>query len=389
MGEVYAVRMLHRLKRAASLMRPRALARMVTRLDTLDTQSHQLTKELHRQRRDLKQHEAARTDDARAAAARQEAAMQRLAELASSVAGMTTAIESLHGELKLVRRRAEQTAAVMEGNIADERRLASLPKVLRADRIGAHIRAAVAAAELQLDPCPHLVVENVLPQDCYDTLVAAIPPRVLFEDRPVNKQQLRLPPTVAPELSRRVWRFVAEDIVKGALGDCVLERLREPLTEYLHRFWPGHQLDDPEVPLGASDGRIILRRAGYVIPPHRDPRWGLITIILYLARPGDPSTWGTQFYRVREDVDATSAVPYWIDAGRCEQVRDVPFVPNRAVVFVNSDGAHGASIPADAPADFERYICQWRIGPDALGMRALMGRLPPAARTAWEGKEGY
>lgn len=370
-------------------MRPRALARVAARLNTLDTQSQQLGKALRRQQRDMEHHEHARAAAARAAAGQQDAFAQQLAGLATAVTGMSTAIGAIQDELVLLRRRAEQTAAVVEGNATSERRLATLPKVLQPERIGAHIRAALAAAELQLDPCPHLVVENVLPQDCYDTLVAAIPPRVLFEDRPVNKQQLRIPPVLATEYSRRIWRFVAEEIVKGPLAASVLERLQGPLTEYLHRFWPGHQLDDPDVPLGTSDGRIILRRAGYVIPPHRDPRWGLVTIILYLARPGDPATWGTQFYRVREDVDATSAVPYWIDAGRCELVRDVPFVPNRAVIFVNSDGAHGASIPADAPAGFERYICQWRIGPDARGMKVLMDRLPPAARAAWEGKEGY
>jgi len=36
--------------------------------------------------------------------------------------------------------------------------------------------------------------------------------------------------------------------------------------------------------------------------------------------------------------------------------RDVRFAFNRALVFLNADGSHGASIPEDAPADFERYI---------------------------------
>ena len=43
-------------------------------------------------------------------------------------------------------------------------------------------------------------------------------------------------------------------------------------------------------------------------------------------------------------------------------VREVPGRPNSAVVFLNSTGAHRASIPADAPPETDRYIYQVQFG---------------------------
>jgi hypothetical protein len=69
--------------------------------------------------------------------------------------------------------------------------------------------------------------------------------------------------------------------------------------------------------------------------------------------------------------------------------RDVRFLPNRALVFLNADGSHGASIPEEAPPDFERYIYQFRIGPERQTIERLKAQLTPEARAKWEGKKGY
>jgi hypothetical protein len=89
-----------------------------------------------------------------------------------------------------------------------------------------------------------------------------------------------------------------------------------------------------------------------------------VTGLVYLARNGDLESYGTQFYRVRDDEDAPSDKPYYVDQARCEEVAAVPFRANTLVAFLNSRGAHGASIPADAkPATLERYLYQFRLGP--------------------------
>jgi hypothetical protein len=108
---------------------------------------------------------------------------------------------------------------------------------------------------------------------------------------------------------------------------------------------------------------------------------------MYLARRGDDKRWGTDLYAVDDDLEARGAAPHWIAKGQCRPVSQVAFKRNRALIFLNSVGAHGASIPQDAePANLERYAYQFRIGPDAASIVSLIEGLPAERRAAWMGK---
>ena len=96
-----------------------------------------------------------------------------------------------------------------------------------------------------------------------------------------------------------------------------------------------------------------------------------------------------QQHGIEIDTEAPGAQPFWMQAHDNVLAKDVRFIPNRALVFLNSDGSHGASLPAEAPEDFERYIYQCRVGPDGLTIDRLKALLTPQARAKWEGKEGY
>jgi hypothetical protein len=266
--------------------------------------------------------------------------------------------------------------------------LRSVDRVLDRERVGAHVRAAIDAATLHLDPFPHIVVDNWLPADVYDTMIRAMPPAIFFADRPpLARHRMLVPFHVGPAYSRRVWNFVADDIVEAALGDALRNRFRTPLDEYIATFCP-RWLEESDQRLRVSDGRIMLRRPGYRIGTHRDPKWGFITALIYLARPGDSETYGTQLYRVRGDAEASDDKPLWIDDRDCELVKSVPFRANTLLAFLNSTGAHGASIPANAkPANLERYLYQVRLGPDLAGIERLVSLMTPEHRARWAGKK--
>jgi hypothetical protein len=87
----------------------------------------------------------------------------------------------------------------------------------------------------------------------------------------------------------------------------------------------------------------------------------------------------------------THSSPLWVDPAECEFVKDVPARRNTALVFLNSIGAHGASIPSDAPADTERYLYQVQFGVDAETRQRLIGSLADEARPSWvtERTRGY
>ena len=355
--------MFARLAAIAATLRPRTLARTGKSVEDLLT----ATRDLKRTVRQLE--EAAATADARASA-------------------LETEVRSLRDAIADVRQRESRLTAIYRHDLDEAPALPALDHLLDARAIGAHAEKAIEAARLQFDPFPHVVLENLFPEPFYESVVRGIPPVELF-DGAENKQRMVVPFDIAPAFSRRVWSFLLHDVVDAALGPALIRKLREPLAEWLTATWPelAAQRIESLVRMQSTDGRILLRRRGYLIPPHRDPKWGFVTCLLYLARPGDSQAWGTQLYEVDDDTEATSVAPHWIRAERCRLVKDIPFRANTALVFLNSRGAHGAHIPASAePATLERYIYQFRIGPTAESIRRLVALLPPERRERWSGK---
>lgn len=301
--------------------------------------------------------------------------------------------ETLAGDLALVRgsidrlaNREAQLRALAERDVELEGRGGELDRVLADSSAASHIRQRIAETALRLRPFPHQIVDQVLPKPLYDALITGLPPVELFNDHTPNKRQLTAPFKLAPSYSRRIWTHFVHDVVPHLLTPALLDRFRAPLEAWVAAQFPDAGIGLDGLDMVPSDGRILLRTRGYVIKPHRDPKWGFLTCILYLARPGDSPAWGTQLYEVEGDEEARGALPHWIQGRPCRQVTDVTFVSNRALVFLNSAGAHGASIPADAPEGLERYIYQFRIGPSAAAMAMLMNSLPDQRRAFWAGK---
>ena len=308
--------------------------------------------------------------------------------LNESVRALERLVQAQQAEIATLRLRESQLRSVAQRNLELEDRASSLEQTLTDPALCQHITRAIQRSKLQHEPFPHVVVDRLLPDAFYESLIDGLPPAELFADRPPNKQQLQVPLHFAPDYSRRVWQFMSDVVVRDMLTPLIVDTFRVPLDEWLRQSFPASAADSSVLSLVCSDGRILLRTRGYRIRPHRDPKWGFITCIFYLARPGDPSSWGTDLYAVDDDQDARGAAPYWIDETHCRQVGTVDFKRNRALIFVNSSGAHGANIPSDAePATLERYIYQFRIGPDADSMRALTDTLPADRRVFWEGKQ--
>lgn len=338
----------------------------------------------------LRPRTAARTRDAVVEAGRTLHQVQKsLGELHAAQDEMLSRMDALARRVDDVRLGLGQLRAVARRDAELDDSLDSLSALCDAARLSEHIRAAVAAAPLVMEPFPHAVVRDVLPKDFYAALIRGIPPVELFGSPANAKPQLTVPLSVGPVFSRRIWKYFVTEVVPRMMQDVFVAKFRGPLEEWIASNWPALASNPlgPPVELQTAEGRIMLRRRGYVIRPHRDPKWGFITVIMYLARKGDSPEWGTQLYSVDEDKSARGAAPHWIDPAQCRRKVDVPFHRNTALAFLNSWGAHGASIPPDAePADLERYIYQFRIGPSPESVRALSALLSGEELAAWAGK---
>ena len=312
------------------------------------------------------------------------------------VRNLTQRLEQVERELEDTRERAQRADRISDQLKAtamlNERQrslIADLPGLLNEERITCHIRRAIAATPILTDPYEHLVVDGLLPDDVYDLLLEAIPPLSFFHDRDLIKRDVRFPMEFGPTLSAMVWGFFDEVIARRAIRTAVLDKFQEPLQRHFDSiFGPAFRERATSLPQSVSGGRLMLRSRGYHLGPHRDPKRSMLTCLLYLARPGDIDTYGTQIFRVANDADANYKQTYYPEqeGHACELVKVVPFRANSMLVFLNSRGAHGATIPPDAPADLERYSYQFYIAPQNEALAALIKALPADRRRMWQSK---
>jgi hypothetical protein len=319
--------------------------------------------------------------------------------------------KNLVRELREIKRTAEQHQARIDHALAThERALALLPELQASvdrcvaaymsdsrtaarindfhvnvdrDAVLAHARQTVGRAQLQTDPCPHILLERVFPDDVYDRLVEALPSPVFFEKVSEHRDEMPVPLTFAPAYSRLAWRLF-HDAIEEALLPAVIEKFRPALDAFVRETWPSlESWDRAGITLRAANPRLMLRRRGYVIKPHRDPRWAFLVALFYFAPRGSSHTYGTQLYRLKVERDEAHTSPMWLEPDEVELVKDVPGIGNSAVIFLNSTGAHGASIPDDAPADFLRYFYQARFSPDTTTKNRLLESTEAGRRDRW------
>jgi hypothetical protein len=211
--------------------------------------------------------------------------------------GAVRALEQQVSELNL---RERQLRAVQRADAEFDRASTSSTRSSTPRRSPRTCALAIASATLHEQPFPYVVVDNLLPEPVFDALIRGLPPSELFADRAVNKQQLTVPFEVAPRYGRRVWAFMAEVIAPDIIAPAMIDKFTPQVSAWLRMNFPALG-ENPlrKIPMSCSDGRIMLRRPGYYIRPHRDPKWGFLTCLMYLKRPDDDESWGTDLYRVK------------------------------------------------------------------------------------------
>ncbi len=299
------------------------------------------------------------------------------------------ALQQLSEQSAQAQRTSQQARSILRLDDAHHELIGQLETLLDEPSITAHVQHAIAGATLHSDPFPHIVVEQLFPGEFYKLLRKAIPPAVFFGEQDPIKQNLRLPIDFGPALSVRVLNFLDDAVARRAIHPAVIDKFAAPLQQYFEMlFGPELGVRARQLPQSVTGGRVMLRRPGYHLDPHRDPKRTMLTCLLYFAGPKDSEEYGTDIYRVVDDREASYTQTYYPEqqGSRVEMVKRVPFRPNSMLVFLNSSGAHGADIPVDAPATIERYTYQFYIGlSDEVG--SLIKDLPPERQALWRSKK--
>jgi len=259
-------------------------------------------------------------------------------------------------------------------------RTAALDNQLRLPAIETHVRSSVSESVVDTVPFPNLVVPNLFPGEFYGLLLQALPPEGFWIAGQPGRENWKIEKDVAPRFSEMVWSFV------NRVGSELLVPLfLSKFETHIERFYgtvfgaeAGVRLGDLSYEI--SDGRLMLRRPGYHIAPHVDPFRAMLTVLFYLAKPGDSELYGTTLCRASEELPAErKGIDYPEKRGIvCESVKTISYQPNSALVFLSPRSVHGADIPDDADAGVERHALQFYV---ALRGESR-GRLLKAARAA-------
>lgn len=241
----------------------------------------------------------------------------------------------------------------------------------------AYLHRALASAPVVVEPGAHAEIADLLPGDVYEQLLQAMPAEEQCECKDKYKYEF-CPSEPTPTASARTvdaWGWFERDVIGGVLTPLLVEHFR-PLIEARYRELFGSALlaDALSWPLSNFRGRLLLRRPGYRLRPHRDKKTAVLTGLIYFARPGDCADYGTQLYAVEDDREAPHNSTFYPEdyGARPRFARTVPFRANTALVFLNRPGmAHAAFVPRDS-AQAERYAYQFYIGPPKVELIRLL-----------------
>ncbi|MEK6336566.1 MAG: hypothetical protein AABM67_16690 [Acidobacteriota bacterium] len=244
--------------------------------------------------------------------------------------------------------------------------------------------------KVELDPFPHYYVENVLPDDYYDALLAHLPGRDIYQNlfevttlkldhfryrdqRDLNDGWVE----TLPENLKRFWTDFNRWFLGPRLAQAVLESFD---NELLERF--GEKETWPDV---SVEAQLICHRAGYFLGPHSDLHSKIVVFLLYLAPDETSSHLGTSIYRPRQPgFTCDNSVHYPFED--FVKVKTAPYRPNSLLAFVRSGRSfHGVEPLSETDtAQGKRDLIQYVLYDKRVREEQLQARRLAAGQRAYE-----
>lgn len=205
----------------------------------------------------------------------------------------------------------------------------------------AAVASRIRALEEIPTPFSHAVGDGMLPTALFDALMGSMPtPKGMGRKSEGHRGRY-------PEQRRIVT--LTEPVHPLAENDPVLRHLATVLTArpvveawlWLFRRIIGKRIAStpgmaPEDLRARAAIELIVDEQGYALPPHTDGALKLVTILIYLARPGDPENLGTAIYQPLKDGFYSDGVDY-VPIDTMKEIARVPYRPNRVFAFARSN----------------------------------------------------
>jgi hypothetical protein len=196
-------------------------------------------------------------------------------------------------------------------------------------------------ARVEDNPFHHYYLEDVLPEDYYQQILAKLPQSDVYDNlyevtdlkldhfRHRYQRDLNEGWTSAlPPQQQTFWNSFNEWFLSPQLAQAFLESFAEALRPRI-----GEQAAWPEV---SVEAQFIRHRAGYFLGPHSDLYTKLVVGLLYLAPDARVERLGTSLYRPKvEGFACPDSKHYSFDD--FVRVKTAPYRPNSLLAFVRSD----------------------------------------------------
>ena len=207
-----------------------------------------------------------------------------------------------------------------------------------------HLQDRIAVTEVQDHPFPFFLVDDALPEELIDGLVADFPSEAMFnEGRPTSQGRRNLDHDGV--LQRRLcegshaWKVFGDAFNSARFVRTLVAPFRQRIALHGGTLGPSDAL--------ASKFDVTRAGAGYTRSPHLDRRHHLVAMLVYLNdREEFGGTGGDFVMYAHKDPTRRDKFP---PADAVEAVATVPPKRNRLVAFLNTSTAlHGITPMRDS-----------------------------------------
>ena len=210
----------------------------------------------------------------------------------------------------------------------------------------AHVVERLGTPEVLMDPYPHYYLEQVFPEDYYQTLLRNLPDSTVYEnlfevtdlklDHFRHRDQKDIGEgwtDLLPGEPKVFWNTFNEWFLGPDLARAVLDTFADPMRT---RF--GDEASWPEI---SVEVQLIRHRAGFFLGPHSDSSSKLVVLLLYLAPDDSADHLGTSIYRPKDPTFSCPKSAHYPFEDFI-RVKTVPYRPNSMLAFFRSDRSfHG------------------------------------------------
>jgi hypothetical protein len=204
-----------------------------------------------------------------------------------------------------------------------------------------HVVERLRTVEVRLEPYPHYCLENVFPENYYQSLLRNLPESAVYQNlfdvtdlkldhfRHRDQRDLNEGWTATlPGEIKDFWDGFNEWFLGPELAQAVMNSYA---TQLRARF--GSEQSWPEIMV---ESQLIRHRAGYFLEPHSDLYTKLIVLLLYLAPDESAAHLGTSLYRPKDPGFSCHNSTHYPFADFIK-VKTAAYKPNSLFAFVRSD----------------------------------------------------